>query len=80
MCALILRSCANCVFTPPRALHFLHFFSVPLPFYFSLLTVLTRVVPGTRVDSTSQGGVEDVRSLHEAEPIVEGEKWIATKW
>ena len=45
-----------------------------------MLTVLTRVVPGTRVDSTSQGGVEDVRSLHEAEPIVEGEKWIATKW
>lgn len=26
------------------------------------------------------GGVEDPRSLHEAEPIVEGEKWIATKW
>jgi hypothetical protein len=26
------------------------------------------------------GGIEDVRSLHEAEPVIEGEKWIATKW
>lgn len=26
------------------------------------------------------GGVEDVRSLHEAEAVLEGEKWIATKW
>ena len=27
-----------------------------------------------------RGGVEDVRSLHEAEPVAAGEKWIATKW
>ena len=27
-----------------------------------------------------RAGVEDPRSLHEAEPIVAGEKWIATKW
>ena len=27
-----------------------------------------------------RGGAEDARSLHEAEPVVEGEKWIATKW
>ena len=26
-----------------------------------------------------RGGVEDVRSLHEAEPVAAGEKWIATK-
>ena len=67
------------MFAPPRAL--LCTFPFPLLFYPSLLTVFTRVVPDARVDSTtSQGGVEDVRSLHEAEPIVEGEKWIATKW
>lgn len=27
-----------------------------------------------------RGGVEDARSLHEAEPVAAGEKWIATKW
>ena len=27
-----------------------------------------------------RAGTEDPRSLHEAEPIVAGEKWIATKW
>jgi hypothetical protein len=27
-----------------------------------------------------RGGVEDARSLHEAESVVQGEKWIATKW
>ena len=27
-----------------------------------------------------RGGVEDARSLHEAEPVAGGEKWIATKW
>jgi prolyl 4-hydroxylase len=27
-----------------------------------------------------RGGAEDAWSLHEAEPVVEGEKWIATKW
>jgi hypothetical protein len=27
-----------------------------------------------------RGGVEDARSLHEAEAVAGGEKWIATKW
>ena len=27
-----------------------------------------------------RGGVEDARSLHEAESVAHGEKWIATKW
>jgi len=27
-----------------------------------------------------RGGREDDRSLHEAQPVLRGSKWIATKW